>query len=694
MSLLTPLYILGLAGISLPIVLHLIRRTPQGRQTFSSLMFLGPSPPRLTRRSRLDHLLLLLLRALALSILAFAFARPFMRESASLALDSARGRRLAVLLDTSASMQRADVWAAARKQVEDVLQDLDSADDISLLTFDTQVRTVVDFDDGSRPRRQAKAAVIREQLNALTPTWAATNLALALSTAADSLTVSEDRAQSDATLQIVLISDMQRSARVDSLESYEWPAEVTLNVRPVHATDQDNATLRLLSDEASLASGEDVRVRVTNSTAANSDQFFLQWAGVGDARQGEEVALYVPAGQSRVIRLPLPSETQRVDRIVLRGDRHPFDNQFFTVPVEQQQVDVVYIGSDSADDADGAFFYLQIALEETPQCKVNLQAKSSNQPLALAGDAVPQLVVACEAVAEEQFEELKQYVRQGGALFVIAAEQQSAVQLVSLDQNLRLLDEEPPSRESDYVMLSDIDFTHPLFAAFDDPQYSDFTKIHFWSHTRFAIVESPATNVVARFDDGSPALWELKLGQGQVFVLASSWRPESSQLALSSKFVPLVLGILEQASGGVPPLPSYLVNQPVAFPERARPDVVEKPDGTQIDITEQMQYFGNADQPGVYRVHSSQHQAAFAVNISPHESETELLDYDRLAQFGIPLGDQPTYEEQLERQRQLRDIELEDQQKLWQWMIALALCVLTLETWLAGRTARKTEQES
>ena len=72
MSFLAPFYLLGLLAVSLPFVLHFIRRVPRGRYEFSSLMFLTPSPPRLTRRSRLDHLLLLLLRILALSILALS----------------------------------------------------------------------------------------------------------------------------------------------------------------------------------------------------------------------------------------------------------------------------------------------------------------------------------------------------------------------------------------------------------------------------------------------------------------------------------------------------------------------------------------------------------------------------------------------------------------------------------------------
>ena len=69
MSLLTPLYVLGLMAVAAPVVFHLIRRTPRGEVPFSSLMFLSPTPPRLTRRSRLDNLLLLLLRRLLLLLL-------------------------------------------------------------------------------------------------------------------------------------------------------------------------------------------------------------------------------------------------------------------------------------------------------------------------------------------------------------------------------------------------------------------------------------------------------------------------------------------------------------------------------------------------------------------------------------------------------------------------------------------------
>src|SRR4051794_972510 len=140
MSLLAPLYILGGLAIALPVLFHLIRRTPQGRQDFSSLMFLAPSPPRITRRSRLNNILLLLLRAAALGLLAFAFARPFLRADSGLNVSQQRGRRVAILLDTSASMRRGDLWQQAVRRAEEVAAGLTPADEAALFLFDRTVR--------------------------------------------------------------------------------------------------------------------------------------------------------------------------------------------------------------------------------------------------------------------------------------------------------------------------------------------------------------------------------------------------------------------------------------------------------------------------------------------------------------------------------------------------------------------------
>src|SRR5215467_7950995 len=122
MSFLAPLFVLGSLAVALPIIFHLIRRTTKERTNFSSLMFLQPTPPRLTRRSRLEHLLLLALRCLALALLAFGFARPLIKRAVADNSPSNPAKKIAVLVDASASMRRANLWADAQDKIATVLR--------------------------------------------------------------------------------------------------------------------------------------------------------------------------------------------------------------------------------------------------------------------------------------------------------------------------------------------------------------------------------------------------------------------------------------------------------------------------------------------------------------------------------------------------------------------------------------------
>ncbi len=171
MSLLTPLYVLGLAAISLPILFHLIRRTPTGRVAFSSLMFVTATPPRLTRRSRLDQWLLLLLRAAALILLALAFARPFWRTASVSDVGDLPDRTMVLLVDTSASMRRAGIWSQVVAQVNDVVRDLSPGDLVALYGFDSRVTRWLSLDESGSVPASERARLVRSRLEQARPGW-------------------------------------------------------------------------------------------------------------------------------------------------------------------------------------------------------------------------------------------------------------------------------------------------------------------------------------------------------------------------------------------------------------------------------------------------------------------------------------------------------------------------------------------
>src|SRR5713101_2727357 len=130
MSFLTPLFLLGALAVALPVIFHLIRRTSREKTLFSSLMFLMPTPPRVTRRSRLENIFLLILRCLVLCLLALGFARPFIQRPFAANPESGEAKRILLLLDTSASMRRGTLWQEARSAAAQILQRASPVDQV------------------------------------------------------------------------------------------------------------------------------------------------------------------------------------------------------------------------------------------------------------------------------------------------------------------------------------------------------------------------------------------------------------------------------------------------------------------------------------------------------------------------------------------------------------------------------------
>ena len=80
LSFLSPLFLVGLAAAAIPIAIHLFYRRTEPVIEFAAMRYLRRAPVEQSRHRRLRELLLLALRALALALLACAFARPYLTE--------------------------------------------------------------------------------------------------------------------------------------------------------------------------------------------------------------------------------------------------------------------------------------------------------------------------------------------------------------------------------------------------------------------------------------------------------------------------------------------------------------------------------------------------------------------------------------------------------------------------------------
>lgn len=689
MSFLTPLFLVGALTVALPIIFHLIRQTSKEQTEFSSLMFLLPVPPRVTKRSRLEHILLLLLRSLVVCLLAFAFARPFLRKADTTGLPTGPGKRIVVLVDTSASMRRDGLWADARAKADAVLRAAAPEDTVALFTFDREVRRLVTFEQWTSAAAGQRAALATDALKKTSPGWSGTQLGQALVAAASAL---EDDARTDnaqqparGPRQVVLISDLQEGIRLDALQAYEWPKGTELIVEPLKAKKPTNAGLQLIADtdENEKKPSEAIaRVRVSNSSDAKREQFQVGWSD-GKEFVGKPQDIYVPPGQSRVVALTAPPLGAVAERVLLRGDDEAFDNSLALIPPEAARINVLYLGGESATDTAEPLYFLERAFPPTRRQVVQVLPRTPTAQL-FPTDTESPLVIVTDTLPDERTAAVRRLLTDGKTVLLSLKNRNVARTLAGLLGKETVSADE--AKVPSYAMLAEIDFQHPLFAPFADPRFSDFTKIHFWKYRRLDATQFPGARVAAKFDTGDPALLQVPVGKGTLYVLATGWQPADSQLALSSKFLPLLFSLLEQAGGLRPQITQHTVGDTVPLAATNAAVRITKPDGTSLTLGAGTAAVIQTDQPGIYTAVSGTVTQRFAVNLDPLESKTAPLPVEELEHLGLPVtrADGKTVAQVTEAKRQLANAELEGRQKLWRWLIAGALVFVTMETLLAG----------
>src|SRR5207249_8629665 len=118
--------------------------------------------------------------------------------------------------------------------------------------------------------------------------------------------------------------------------------------------------------------------------------------------------------------------------------------------------------------------------------------------------------------------------------------------------------------------------------------------------------------------------------------------------------------------------------------------LIHKPDGSQLQLRAGETRFAQTDEPGIYTLAALQPPVRFAVNLDAAESRTAPMSAEELMRLGVPLKPpEIPMARQHEQKRRLHNAELENQQKLWRWVIVAALGILLVETWLAGWLTRR-----
>ncbi len=124
MSFLSPLFLIAVSAIGLPLIIHLLNLKRPQRIQFSTLAFFKELQKTTIRKIRIKKYLLLLLRLLAIACLAIVLARPFLPPGLNTSANSQAPSLNAILIDNSISMSRIGEKGPLLEQAKEIVQSI------------------------------------------------------------------------------------------------------------------------------------------------------------------------------------------------------------------------------------------------------------------------------------------------------------------------------------------------------------------------------------------------------------------------------------------------------------------------------------------------------------------------------------------------------------------------------------------
>ncbi|HEU5217356.1 MAG TPA: BatA domain-containing protein [Gemmatimonadales bacterium] len=668
---LVPAFLAGLAALALPVLFHLRHRERDRPHRFPSLMFLRRIPIRTAQRRRITDWLLLLLRAAVVALLVAAFARPFVgRTTATVA--ATPSRTVVLLLDRSLSMGHRAVWPVALDSARAVIASLGAGDRVAVVLFDedAQVAQALTPDH----------ALARAAVDGAGPTTRGTRYAAALRAARR--VVAEAHA---VTAEVVVVTDLQRTG-LDGLAGLELPPELHVRTVAVVPPKRPDASLAG-ADIQRVPDGDrsrllvSARVMLRDRPAAARGRISLVLNG--RAAGGREVTL--PADGALTVAfdpVPLP-KGRAVGSVALESDGLPANDTLrFVVPAEEALRVLLIVPADAPAE-ETLFLERALAIGRAPSLVVERRRAASLNAASLRGAAVVLLFDTPVPGGAA----LSTWIREGGGLIVAAGRRLSARSSGSalLPGTIRGAVERMNDRGGAF---GEVSLEHPVFTPFRDGGAAALGAARFLRYAR--VTADSGAEVLARFDDGNPALLERKAGAGRILLLAAPLDAVSGDFPLQPAFLPFLRRLSLHAVGYEPP-PVWRSTGETAFTPRGLKDpVVSTPDGSLVRPPGDSGARAVAlPAAGFYDVYEGRAagEPALVVAANPPAAESDLTAADpRELLLGVRRSDSA----QAEPSGPEAPADREGRQRLWRLLLAGAALLLLVETLVANRGWRAT----
>ena len=666
-SLLVPAFLAGLAALVIPIIVHLRHRDKDRPFRFPSLMFLEQLPIRTSSRQRITDWPLLLLRLLALAALALAFARPVFMQKKATAADT-RSKAMVILLDRSMSMGHTSVWPAAIDSARRIIASLGVRDRVGVVFFDDAAEV------GQRLTEDKSAALA--VLSSARALPRGTRFAPALRTARQMLLDAPYAAA-----EIVVISDLQRAGTV-GVAGLDLPAGVQLRAVNVSAISHANTSIRAvesrrIADATRTLLAVKARVSTRELTAPRTIKATLTLNG----REAGTQRVRLPAsGETVVTFAPVAAIPGAVSGVIsLEPDALVSDDRFYFVVPREDALKVSLVLPDDVSNEETMFLERALAIGRTPEIKIE-----RTRAAALTAGTLPSggvVLLWDVAPTQASVATLDAWLARGGGVVIAAGRRLSARTSASSFVPARITG--AADRLTDRGgTISQVRQEHVLFAPFHGMDEA-LSSARFLRYPRLDV--ATGADVLARFDDGLPAIVEKRTGEGRLLLLAAPLDARSGDFPLQPAFLPFVRQLMVHASGRDQTPLWRTTADSWSLPESLKDPVVRAPDDALI--RPKRDSLGSAiplADAGLYAAFAGSASGApgaiVAVNVAANESDLTPIDPKELllgvgqSEHAVSANTAAPTPDELER-RQLN----------WRFLLVVVALALIGETFMATR---------
>lgn len=631
MGFLNSAFLIGLAAVSIPLILHFLSRRRITTIEFSSLRFLEQMQKSRMKWLKIKEILLLLLRMSIIALIVMAFARPTLRGF----VGSSKGSSsVVILLDRSASMETqgetGSLFDEARRTAARLSTGLERSDRITVIPFPST-------SPGRSFGPMYQSERLQEEISGLEMGYGSGGLGEALKLALESLAAS-----SDVNKEIYIISDFQKASWNNlppEVLSGSPRDNINLSCIALSPSGPQNVGISdILLPPQMLVPGENFQVEteLVNHGSGTLENVLVGIV-IGGERKAQSSVSLQPGRPTRVpftVRLDKPGSYNGYAEIDF--DRYSLDNKrFFTIEIPDR-INVLAVGQ-TVDD----LRFLSLALDRPEAGQIHYKGISISD--LLREDASKYRVMLLHNLRNldpAREAAVNRFVKGGGAIFLSMGKSSDVSYWNGFLAQSGISATPVTGERGEYIIWDIFDFGHPIFSIYarDLPERSDpsMADIHIFNYSSLS-----GGTILGSTSDGINLLSESKIEM--LLVFGSGLDMNSGDLPAHSFFLPFLARSIEYlGSKNSGETAAGTIGQPFTWrgTDITGGLTLTTPSGKSIDIDPAAGGGGSTarfdvdDMPGVYQLTSSgKNVASIPFNVDPGESSSEVISAREIGQL-------------------------------------------------------------